>query len=185
MRLDKRLVEYTVGMLLMLSVPFFMYASGTWWSYWLGPIVGGVSLGLIFAAAQSSKYPIERIAVAGCVSVGAALWLYTIISEETSNRMEYQSIVPFLIGFAAAVPLVIWPARKLRAGGKRLIARSIAFTLLLAPIPYGPEGTLMPLIVTLVFPPLVFLFLFFGRIALTFLACLGFFSVVAEIRRAL
>lgn len=180
---NKRVIGYAVGTLVLtLGAPFCLFAPSSWLSWWLGPFVGCISLGLILWTAQMSQHVIETVTVAGLVALMSAFLLYTIVSEETRNRGEYQTVIPFLIGFALAVPLVIWPVRKVTAGWKRMAARSIIFTLFLAPLPFGPEGTLMPLIVTLVFPPLIFLFIFPGRILLSFIACLGFFSAVAGVQ---
>jgi len=128
---------------------------------------------------MTKPHPISIAAIGACVSLISSVWLYMIVSDEIGGgRREYQTIVPFIIGLAIAVPIAIWPVRKRFIGWKRLVAWSILFTLLLAPVSYGPEGTLMPLIVTLIFPPLIFLFLFPGRIALSFFSLLGFFAVV-------
>ena len=182
----KRVIGYAAGtLILVLGAPFCLFPPSSGLSWWLGPFVGCISLGLILWTAQMSRHVIERVAVAGFVALMSAFLLYTMISEEIKHRGEYQTLIPFLIGFALAVLLVIWPVRKVAAGWKRMIARSIIFTLFLAPLPFGPEGTLMPLIVTLVYPPLIFLFLFPGRILLSFLACFGFFSAVAGIQSLL
>jgi hypothetical protein len=120
------------------------------------------------------------IALGACASVIAAVWLHMIVSLEIGGgRREYQTIVPFLIGLGIAIPVCIWPIRRFLGGWKRLLVRSAVCTLLLAPVPYGPEGTMLPLIVTLIFPPLVFLVLFPGRIALAFCFFVGFFSVLS------
>lgn len=183
---SKRVIGYAAGALILaLGAPFCLFAPSSGLSWWLGPFIGSISLGLMLWIAQISRHVIERVTVAGFVALISAFWLYTMISEEIGNRGEYQTVIPFLIGFALAVPLVIWPVRKVTAGWKRIIAQSIIFTLFLAPLPFGPEGTLMPLIVTLIFPPLIFLFIFPGRILLSFIACLGFFSVVAGLQSLL
>lgn len=180
---NKRVIGYAAGVLILgLGAPLCQFPPASWLSWWLGPFLGCFSLGLILWTAQTSKHVIERATVAGLVGLIAAFWLYTMISEETKNRGGYQTLIPFLVGSALATPLVIWPMRKVTAGRKRMIARSIIFTLFLTPMPCGPEGTLMPLIVTLIFPPLIFLFLFPGRILLSFIACLGFFSAGAGIQ---
>lgn len=183
---SKRVIGYAAGVLIFaLGAPFCLLPPSSGLSWWLGPFVGCISLGLILWTAQLSRHMIERVAVAGLVALVSGFLLYTMVSEETKNRGEYQTVIPFVIGFALAVPLVIWPARRVAAGWKRMIARSIILTLFLAPLPFGPEGTLMPLIVTLVFPPLIFLFMFPGRILLSFLSCLSFISAVAGIQSLL
>jgi hypothetical protein len=183
---NRRVIGYAAGVLIFaLGAPFCLLPPASGLSWWLGPFVGCISLGLILWTAQMSSYVMERVAVAGFVALVSAFLLYTMISEETKNRGEYQTLIPFLIGLALAVPLVIWPVRRVAAGWKRMIARSIVLTLVLAPLPFGPEGTLMPLIVTLVFPPLIFLFMFPGRILLSFLFCLSVLSAVAGIQTLL
>ena len=183
---NKRVIGYAAGVLIFaLGAPFCLLPPSSGLSWWLGPFVGCISLGLILWTAQMSRHVIERVAVAGLVALASVFLLYTMISEETKNRGEYQTVIPFLIGLALAVPLVIWPVRRVAAGWKRMVAQSTILTLLLAPLPFGPEGTLMPLIVTLVFPPLIFLFMFPGRILLSFLSCLSFFSAVAGIQSLL
>jgi len=135
---------------------------------------------------MTKPHSISIAAIGAGVCVISAVWLSMIINYEIGGgRGEYQSVIPFLIAFAVAVPIAIWPVRKVPPGWKRMTARSFVFTLFLAPLPFGPEGTLMPLIVTLIFPPLIFLFLFPGRIALSFLTCFGFFSVLAGIQAVL
>ena len=132
---------------------------------------------------MTKPHPISIAAIGACIALISSAWLYMIVSDEIGgDRREYQTIVPFIIGFTVAVPIAIWPVRRWFIGWKRLVARSVLFTLLLAPVPYGPEGTLLPLIVTLIFPPLVFIFLFPGRIALSFFSFLGFFSVLDGIK---
>ena len=143
---NKRVIGYAAGTLILaLGAPFCLFAPASGLSWWLGPFVGCISLGLILWTAQMSRHVIERVAVAGLVTVISGVLLYTMISEETKNRGEYQTLIPFLVGFALAMPLVIWPVRKVTAGRRRMVTRSIIFTLFLAPLPFGPEGPLMPL----------------------------------------
>jgi hypothetical protein len=126
---------------------------------------------------------IGAIVIGACVSAISLAWLYAIVSDEIfGGRREYQTILPFVLGLITALFVGIWPVGRRFKGWKKLVVRSMIFTLFLAPMPYGPEGTLMPLIVTLIYPPLVFLFLFPGRIVLSFLSLLGFFWIVDSIR---
>jgi hypothetical protein len=121
--------------------------------------------------------------IGACVFAISSAWLYAIVSDEIfGGRREYQTILPFIFGLIAALFVGIWPVGRKFKSWKKLVVRSMVFTLFLAPVPYGPEGTLMPLIVTLIYPPLVFLFLFPGRIVLSFLSLLGFFWIVDSIR---
>jgi len=94
------------------------------------------------------------------------------------GRSEYQTFVPFLCAIIAVIPIAIWPARRFSFGWRRVIARSVLFTLLLTPLPYGPEGTLLPLVLTLAFPPLIFPFLFPLHVISSFCTWLGFFTAV-------
>jgi hypothetical protein len=181
--LSKRVFAgYTVGVVILL-LAIQLYITDPFW--WVGPFVGCIALGLIYCTAQTSKHLVERFVVAGCVSMMSAFGLFMIVSGEMGGRREYQSLIPFVIGFVMAISLGIWLVGRFFSGWKRLIARSVVFTLCLAPIPYGPEGTLMPLIVTLIFPPLIFLFLFPSHVALFFLFMLGFLSVVTGIQELL
>ena len=159
----------------------FRFASQNPYSWWLSSFIGCISLGVIFATAQMSKYALERVIVGFAVSLASIYWLYTIIASETNNRMEYQSIIPFVVGLGLAVPVAIWLPRKVAAGWKRSLARGIVFTLFLAPIPFGPEGSLMPLIVTLIYPPLLFMYLF--RVVLVLLSGFSLFTVLDLIIR--
>lgn len=121
--------------------------------------------------------------IGACVSAISSAWLYTIISDEIfGGRQEYQTVLPFIFGLIAALFIGIWPVARRFKGWKKLVVRSMVFTLFLAPMTYGPEGALMPLIVTLIYPPFVFLFLFPGRLALSFLSLLGLFLVVDSMR---
>ena len=117
-----------------------------------------------------------------CVSAISSCWLYAIVTDDIFGREEYQSILPFIFGLIAALFVGICPVGRRLKGWKKVVVRSGIFTLLLAPIPYGPEGAMMPLIVTLIYPPIVFLFLFPGRIALSFVSLFGAFWIVESIR---
>ena len=65
----------------------------------------------------------------------------------------------------------IWPVRLIRSPVRRLIGRSIIFTLFLAPVPFRPEGSLVPALLALLYPPLFFVFPY-GPL-LTFCAVFG------------
>lgn len=126
---------------------------------------------------------IGAMVIGACVSAISSAWLHAIVSDEIfGRRREYQTILPFIFGLITASFVGIWPVGRRFKGWKKLVVRSTIFTFFLAPMPYGPEGTLMPLIVTLIYPPLVFLFLFPGRIVLSFLSLLGVFWMVDSIR---
>jgi len=121
--------------------------------------------------------------IGACVSAISSAWLYTIIGNEIfGGRREYQTVLPFIFGLIAALFIGIGLVARRFKGWKHLVVRSLVFTLFLAPMPYGPEGALMPLIVTLIYPPLIFLLLFPGRLVLSFLSLLGLFLVVDALR---
>lgn len=127
---------------------------------------------------------IGGVIIGAFVSAISSAWLYTIVSDDIfGGRRDYQAIFPFIFGLIAALFVGIWPIGRRFTNWNKLVVRSMIFTLFLAPIPYGPEGTLMPLIVTLIYPPFIFLLLFPGRILLSFLALLGLFWIVDSIRK--
>ena len=123
------------------------------------------------------------VSIGACVSAISLAWLYAIVGDEIfGGRREYHRILPFVFGLIAALVIGIWPVSRKFQGWKKLVVRSMIFTLFLKPTPYGPEGALLPLIATLIYPPFVFLFLFPGRIVLSFLSLLGFFWILDSIR---
>lgn len=163
------LAGYIVGLAILL---FGIYLYMTGWRQ-IGPLLGSIALSVCYWIPERSKGVIGRLAVGICVSGISSAWLWTIVQDEVSGRREFQTIVPFLVGLAVAVPTALWPFPKMRSAEGRTWVRSVLLTLLLAPVPCGPEGTLLPLLLALIFPPLVMLFLFPGQIALSFLALLG------------
>ena len=106
-------------------------------------------------------------------AVVALAFLYLHVESIIRNRLEYQSWIPWFIGLVLALGVGLWPVSRLSSQWSRLFVRSLVFTLFLAPIPYGPEGSLVPALLAMIFPPLVMLFLAPVGPALTFLAMLG------------
>jgi hypothetical protein len=100
-------------------------------------------------------HPVSLIFIGACVGPLSAMWLHMIIANKIRWREEYHSIIPFIIGFCVALPIGIWLVKKLFSGWKRFIARIVVFTLFLAPVPFGPEGSLFPALVSFLYPPLL------------------------------
>lgn len=126
---------------------------------------------------------VTKNVISGSVSLASAFGLaYIVCNEVAGGRGEYQ--VPFflIVGVLAAFPVMFWVVKRTK-GIKRVIAKSVVFTLFCTPVPYGPEGTLSPLVVTLLFPPLIFLFLYPGRIILAFLFFFGLFYRLSGTRQ--
>lgn len=117
--------------------------------------------------------PIMVVPIGLCLTVIALAFLYIHIEGVVRNRLEYQSWIPFFIGVVLALAVGLWPVSRIRSLRSRLIVRTLVFTLCLAPIPYGPEGTLVPALLAMVFPPLIMIFLFPIAPLLTFIAVLG------------
>ena len=120
--------------------------------------------------------PVIVVPVGLSVTVIALAFLYLHIDGLVQNRLEYQSWIPFSIGLVLAPALGLWPVSRFCSPKSRWIVRSVVFTLCLAPIPYGPEGSLVPAFLAMIFPPLVMLFLAPVGPALTFVAMLGLFG---------
>lgn len=179
--LGKRLLlGYMPGVIILVFVmPYCV--NDVFWG--IGQFIAFVGLGLIYLTSRASGGLVERFAVAGTVSLMVGLWLFMIVSGEVANRGEYQSLMVFGGCLFAAIFTSIWPIRRISAGWRRQVARSMVFTLCLYPIPYGSEGTLVPLIGTLFFPPLIFLFLFASQILLCFLLFLSALSLLADVYR--
>ncbi len=84
---NKRVIGYTAGVLIFaLGAPFCLLPPSSGLSWWLGPFVGCISLGLILWTAHLSRNVVERVAVAGGVALVSGFLLYTMVSEETKNR---------------------------------------------------------------------------------------------------
>lgn len=128
--------------------------------------------------------PVIVVPVGLSVTAVALAFLYLHIEGLIQNRMEYQSWIPFSIGLVLAIALGLWPVSRFCSQGSRWIVRSLLFTLFLAPIPYGPEGSLVPALFAMIFPPFVLLFLAPVGPALTFVAMLGLFGSYESIARA-
>jgi hypothetical protein len=92
----------------------------------------------------------------GLVGATTSLYLlYLHVESVLPNRLQYQSWIPWFIGVMLALTLGWRPMARSTSTPSRLIVRSLVFTLLLAPIPYGPEGTLVPAFLAMMFPPLI------------------------------
>ena len=128
--------------------------------------------------------PVIVVPIGLSVTAIAAAFLYLHLESIVRNRMEYQSWVPWSIGLVVALAVGLWPVSRLRSFRSRLIVRSLVLTLCLAPIPYGPEGTLVPAFLAMIFPPLIMLFLFPVAPLLTFLAVLGMVASYESIASA-
>lgn len=99
--------------------------------------------------------------------------MYLHVESLVSHRLQYQSWVPWFIGIVLALALGWRPMVARRSWVARSIVRSLVLTLLLAPIPYGPEGTLVPAFLAMLFPPLIMLFYCPVGPLLTFFGVLG------------
>jgi hypothetical protein len=108
--------------------------------------------------------------------IGAAVSLYLLylhVADFFGDRLQYQSWIPWFVGVTLALTVGWRPMARSDSLAWKLIVRSRVFTLLLAPIPYGPEGTLVPAFLAMVFPPLVMLVLFPIGPLLTFVCVLA------------
>ena len=94
--------------------------------------------------------------VAAFSGAGLILYVYIMVSE----RLQYQYWIPFAIGGLLTGVALLWPIRRLQSTPRRHLANSLTCMLLLGPVPWGPEGTLVPALVAGLFPPLVLLILF-------------------------
>lgn len=83
--------------------------------------------------------------------------LYFVI-DIVSGRTEYQTSTPFVIGGFVALFLGVLAPIKFLSGWKKHVIRALIFTLSLAPLPVGPEGTLLPGVFGFFYPPLFFMF---------------------------
>jgi hypothetical protein len=128
--------------------------------------------------------PVMVVPVGLSVTVIALAFLYLHIEGVVRNRLEYQSWIPCFIGVVLALAVGLWPVSRIRSLRSRLIVRTLVFTLCLAPIPYGPEGTLVPALLAMIFPPLIMIFLFPIAPLLTFLAVLGMVASYESIASA-
>ena len=117
--------------------------------------------------------PVIAVPIGLSATVIALAFLYLHVESLIRNRLEYQSWIPWFIGLVLAFGVGLWPVSRLSSQWSRLVVRSLVFTLFLAPIPYGPEGSLLPALLAMIFPPLVMLFLAPVGPALTFVAMLG------------
>ena len=100
---------------------------------------------------------------ATCIFMGVLLliWLYFDLTGFLSGRAEYHTLIPFYIGFALSVIVMLWPIYKIKNIFKKSLVIAIISTLFLSPIPFGPEGTFLPLAFTILFLIVSFHFQFY------------------------
>jgi hypothetical protein len=113
-----------------------------------------------------------------CLAVAALCLagLHTVVRDCLVGREQYNTPVPFYIGGGLALVLGFWPVSHFFVGKKKHLVRATVFTLCLAPLPFGGEGTLVPAGLGLIAP---FLFLMLPHaVILTFTAaaCLSLAS---------
>jgi hypothetical protein len=128
--------------------------------------------------------PVIVVPVGLCVTVVSAVALYLHVESRIRGREEYHYWLPFLVGFVLALAVGLWPVARFCSQRSRAIVRSVVFTLFLAPIPYGPEGTFVPALLAMIFPPLVMLFLCPVGPLLTFFSVFGIFTSYESITSA-
>ncbi|MCK5001244.1 MAG: hypothetical protein KAS23_16990 [Anaerohalosphaera sp.] len=80
------------------------------------------------------------------------------VLDMMSGRRGYHTPMPFVFGGFIALFLGVWPPSKFLSGWKKHVIRATIFTLCLAPLPVGPEGTLLPAVFGFFYPPLFFMF---------------------------
>ena len=118
--------------------------------------------------------------VAGLSGGGLILYVYSMVA----GRERYQYWTPFAIGGLLTLVALLWPVRRQDSPTRRHLASSLTCTLLLAPVPWGPEGTLVPALVAAIFPPLVLLLLFPIGPILTFVTCYSILARLSAVRGA-
>ena len=106
--------------------------------------------------------------------------LHSVVRDCVIGRERYNTPVPFYIGGGAALVLGFWPVSRFFSGRKKHLVRATVFTLCLAPVPFGGEGTLVPAALGII-APFVFLILPHALI-LTFVAVASL-SVAADALR--
>jgi len=117
------------------------------------------------------------------IAVISAIFLAFQVQGCILGREQYHSWIPFLIGMAIALAVGLWPVKFIHSLLLRVLIRSLVFTLFLAPVPFGPEGSLFPVLLALIFhPPL--LYSFPEGFILTFCAVLGVIINIESIRMA-
>lgn len=108
---------------------------------------------------------------------GLILYVYLMVA----GRESYQYWTPFAMGGLLTAVALLWPDRRPHSSNQGHLASSLTCTLLLAPVPWGPEGTLVPALVAAILPPLVLLLLFPIGPILTFITC---YSILARLSAA-
>ena len=98
------------------------------------------------------------VAICAVVIVACLAALYLTVFDLVSGREEYNTPVPFVVGGVLALLLGIWPPSRFLSGWKKHIVRAVVLTACLAPLPFGPEGTLVPSGLGILFPPLLLIF---------------------------
>ena len=178
---DRTILGY-IGCCVVLALAVLLSQETMGYGDFGGALLAGIPLASLYGLSQWRGGRFDRVFVPGLVASLAGVWLWQWVSEMIASRGRYQYPLPFILSGVLAVPLGAWLFARRTSARKRMLWPSIVFTLLLTPIPYGPEGALLPLVVTLVFPPLVFLLLFPGWILLSFLLWLGCFTALYRIR---
>lgn len=100
-------------------------------------------------------------------------FLYLYVEGLVGNRVQYQSWIPWFIGISLALVAGWRGMATSPPHARRVIIRSLVLTLLLGPVPYGPEGTVIPAFLAMIFPPLVMVLIAPVGPALTFIAMVG------------
>ncbi len=192
-----RIIGYLAGLLVLILGAAYALSTGFDFSpfSWAAALLVCASLVIFLVFAHGSRQGVEKAAVAAVVLIVSGLCLLEMVYGMVKGREEYHSVFPFLIAFVVALPLVIWPVRKIRSKRGRLFVRSILLTLFLAPVPLGGEGTLLPLVICNLFvvpavitqPASVFGYLFYilatsASVLYVFFACFGLLIFLAEIR---
>ncbi len=108
--------------------------------------------------------------------------LHVVVCECLVGREQYNTPVPFYIGGGLALVLGFWPVSHFFSGRKKHLVRATVFTLCLAPVPFGGEGTLVPAGFGII-APFVFLILPHA-LMLTFVAVVSLSVAVDCLRTA-
>ena len=121
----------------------------------------------------------------GCLAVAALCLagLHAVVRDCLVGRERYNTPVPFYIGGGLALVLGFWPVSHFFVGKKRHLIRATVFTLCLAPLPFGGEGTLVPAGLGVIAP---FMFLILPHaIVLTFIAAASLSLAADSLRTAI
>ncbi len=92
------------------------------------------------------------------IAIVCIVWLIFIVFGWVNGREEYHTPIPFVFGGFIAFFLGLWPLGQFLSGWKKHVIRATLFTACLAPLPIGPEGSLMPAGFGFFYPPLFIMF---------------------------